>query len=130
MKAILKLEAIGDDMHATFDLFRGIANDAMPRLGDVTFGAAPGRPWVAEILGPGPAYTHARRFVRAKKDYSKANSKGSRGVYLWYVLESGHVYEVNERKTWSTTERYFVRVADDGGIVRVPAEEVATWYPR
>jgi hypothetical protein len=129
MKAILKLEAIGDDACAISDLFRNMADEAVPGLGTATFGHMP-RPWVADILGPDPTYTYRRRFVRAKKDYSKANSKGSRGVYLWYVLESGHVYEVNERKTWSTTERYFVRVADDGGIVRVPAEEVATWYPR
>lgn len=126
MKAILKLEAIGDDMHSIIDLHRRRVNEAVPGLGDATFGR-PNQPWVAEITGPDPTYTYQRRFVRGKKDYSKANSKGSRGVYLWFLLESGRVYEVNERKTWSTTERYFCRVADDGEIIRMSREEVAAW---
>ena len=71
-----------------------------------------GSPWVSE-LGHG--------IVHYKKDYSRSNSNGSRGVYAVYTLEEGKVYEVN---AWS--ERYFCTVRD-WQVVRLENEEVEAW---
>src|SRR4030042_1894631 len=68
------------------------------RQGTVTY------PWVARITGTDPHFGLARQFVRCTKDYSEANSMGSRGVRGFYVLDSG-IYEVNRRVSWKQIRR-------------------------
>lgn len=46
---------------------------------------------------------------------------------LWFVLESGHYYEIKEQISWQRSERYFCRVSADGDIIRVTKEEVMEW---
>lgn len=82
---------------------------------------------MAEITGTDHKYGFDREFLRGRKDYSKANSIGSRGVYLWYILESGRYYEVKERTSWSGSDRYFVKVTMGGDIERVSKSEVEHW---
>lgn len=99
-----------------------------------TFGSAdhagPGRktlrPWVAKITLDQQGGL-AREFLRERRDYSDANRRGTRGVTCWYELEQGCVYEVCSWRNASRQERYFVRVAEGGEIVRAGAEEVAAW---
>lgn len=122
MKASLKIEAIGDDVNQICKLYTRMANDALPGLGDMTFGGAPFRYWVAEITGYDPKYKYARTFLKPKKDYSQANSKGSRGVFLYFLLESGKIYEAKTSK-----RRYFCIVDEDGNIVEVEKEYVDQW---
>jgi len=82
-------------------------------------------PWVAEILGLTREGKFARRFVQGDVDYTHANSVGSRGIYRWYHLQSGRIYEVADRHTWTRTVQYFCRVnTDDGEIVRLSRHEV------
>lgn len=83
------------------------------------------KPWVARITGRDPVYGYARQFMRGQKDYSQANSIGSRGVYLYYALESG-VYEVNRRVSWKRSRRYFIRV-EDAQIAEIDEQEVGRW---
>lgn len=80
------------------------------------------RPWVAKITGRHPVYRYNREFMRGRKDYSRSNSVGSRGIYLYFYLEDG-IYEVNERVSWTTTKRYFVR-AECGEYEEIEKEEV------
>lgn len=124
MKAILKIEAIGDNTDQYFKLIRRSYNDVIPGLGNWLAGDFKPSYWVAEILGSDKRYKWQRRFLRGKKDYSEANSKGSRGVYVYYTLESGHIYEVNECVTWKRNERYFCRVTLDGDIETINEDEV------
>jgi hypothetical protein len=91
-------------------------------LGGAVFGWRPSY-WVAEILGYDPTYTYKRRFIRGKKDYLRANSKGSRGVYVYYTLESGKLYQVCER--W--TRRYFCVVDQHGNIIKLTGAETKQW---
>lgn len=86
--------------------------------------------WIAEIKGFGIKYRFDREFVQGNTDYSKSNSKGTRGVFIWYVLESGHIYEVKEPLSWSRIEQYFCRVSDEGEIVKISEKEVEAFCER
>lgn len=58
------------------------------------------------------------REVYGRTDYSQANSKGSRGVRIWYTLESGGRYRVRSPKSWKSIDEYICNVTEDGNIVR------------
>lgn len=77
--------------------------------------------WCAKIAGTDARFGYAREFCEFKKDYSRANSKGSRGVYAIYCLDWGELYEVKDGK-----RRYFCMVID-WKIEEVPKEEVDQW---
>lgn len=125
MRAVLKLEAIGDDIHAYKKLIRrgDIEPDNIRRIPAVK--QMRSRAWVARITGLDPQYHFNREFVRGQKDYSEANSVGSRGVYIYYALTDG-VYEVNAPTSWTRTDRYFMRV-EGTQMTRMSMEEVMAW---
>lgn len=127
MKATLSLEFIGADSADWLNAMTRQFNQVAPGLGDLMIGRAKNSPWVAEILGRHPHFKLDRRFLKSNRDYSRANSKGSRGVYLWYVLESDHLYEVNARVSWKNSNRYFCSVTEDGDIYTLNDEEVEEW---
>lgn len=86
------------------------------------------RPWLAEITGPDPRYGYARKFLPSKTDYQAASSTGNRGVWFWWTLESGRVYQTRYRTSWAGGyQRRFIAVADDGNIIDLTEEEVRTW---
>lgn len=127
MKASLKIEAIGDDTEQFISHIRKLSRS----LARDFIGEIPRRSWCAEVTGRDPRYGYQRVFLRCKKDYRESNSKGSRGVYKLYILESGeHVYEVSNPVSWRNTDRYFCRVTDDGDIVRIEQKEVDVWINR
>jgi len=72
----------------------------------------PPTPWVARVRGG------RLRFVKPHKDFSEANSSGSRGVLKVWMLRQGTTYEINEtfpsgrssRFRGSVEGGYFVRV--------------------
>ncbi len=123
MKASLKIEAIGDDADQMIRLWMNILNEGMPGLGDMTFGKPLHSYWVAQITGHDPKYKYARQFIKGKKDYTHANSKGSRGVFIYYLLESGYVYEVKK----SSKRHFFCLVDDEGNIDEVDKDYIEQW---
>jgi hypothetical protein len=61
--------------------------------------------------------------VTAPRDYSRASSSGSRGVFRSFVLYEGPVYRVHEHLRFSGERTYFMRRWD--GVTReLSAEEV------
>jgi hypothetical protein len=83
------------------------------------------RPWVAELLGLDDRHGYRRRFLKAKVDYSEANGAGTRGVWYYWLLESGKVYEARFRTSWSMNmHTRFVLVDDAGEIVDIPPTEI------
>ena len=70
--------------------------------------------------------TPLRFFLRGSTDYSRANSKGSRGVYLWYWLEEGKLYDVYSFVSWGRADRRYV-LCDSAGIHRVDKTEALAW---
>jgi hypothetical protein len=126
MRASIGIEAIGDNTYQYMRLWTGVLNDGISGLGD-SLGCPKPDYWVAMIVGRDNKYGYSRQFLKPKKDYAHANSQGSRGVYLWYILDSGYVYEVSAPKNWNKTERYFCTVTDGGDICRVEKEYVDQW---
>lgn len=122
MKASLALEVFGiRDRQAIkdFDGFCrrcGILNDS---------DAPPMMPWVAEVIGTefGPKL----RFLPSKRDYSKANSRASRGVMEHFVVEEDRLYRVGERIAWRRSQEYWAAVTPDGNVVQLSDEVAKEW---
>lgn len=95
-------------------------------MGDL-LGAPKTNYWVARIVGRDQKYCYEREFLSGKTDYRNANSIGSRGVFIYYLLESGQLYEVRHPVTWNRYRRYFCTVSDDGEIIEVSKELVEKW---
>lgn len=127
MKATLKLEVFGDNTRQHLKLWESVVNEVLPGVGSALIGKYPSSCWVAEIVGPDAKFGFDRQFVKPRKDYSKANSVGSRGVYNWYVIESGRYYEVKEQTSWRRGDRYFIKVTENGDVQRVAKSEVEQW---
>lgn len=139
MLAVVALECIGDDAAWRKSLRRSVAcTDATHfrramssgHLGamlreEQRYRERP-RPWVARITGRDEKYGLAREFIRGARDYADGNSTGSRGVYRWYELPEGEVYEINAPMSWKHADRYFAR-SHRGQLVRMTREEVDAW---
>ena len=129
MKATISLEFIGAN---TYQQLQGISNFvdqispglAKKFIGDVPKGI---KPWVAEITGKDDKFGLKRSFLKPNFDYKNANSKGSRGVQLWFVLESDRLYQVYERTSWKGSRKYFCAVNVDGSIYELNDKEVEEW---
>jgi len=122
MKAQLKVEAMYDNVVQEMKAWTILCNVASPGLGDRTFGRPLSGPWCAKITGRDSKFGYKREFVQGKKDYTHANSKGSRGVFVFFLLESGYVYEVKGSRS-----RYFCAVTNDGEISTISKEDVEQW---
>ena len=117
MKASLELRAVAyDDLAAAPETARMATGRkaAMRRAQTIKAKA-----WVARITQT--LNGRQRQFLQAKFDARQD------GAWMYYTLESGHVYEVNSPTGPWHAERYFCRVADDGAIVRIDAQDVVTW---
>ena len=119
MKAVLIFELFGESTAAKVEVHRRLMNDLIPGLEDGALPRMGSSGWVAEITGTDPTHTLDRKFLRPKKDYSRATSSGNRGIYASFILSSGRTYEVN-----TSRERYFCTVDEDGEIIRVSKDDV------
>jgi len=120
VKASLAIEAIGQNSIRSvrdMDRFIGVASGCRPDL-------MPWRHGVWRIMYSEPMLEHGRW------DYSQANGKGSRGVYIHYILESGRLYQVAAPTSWKSTDHYYCTVSEDGDIVRITKEEAQEWLAR
>lgn len=125
MKTIKEIELFNQDQKQKFDLWFGVSNYSLPGLGDAVFGKNPfPKGWICEITGFCSKYKYKRNFLKGKYDYSRANSKGSRGIFVEYILESKKIYEIKEDTSWSREERYFCKVNKNGDIIKMEEEEV------
>jgi hypothetical protein len=122
VKAQIKIEAMYDNVVQEMKAWTTLANAASPGLGDRTFGKPFTGPWCAKITGKDTYYGYKREFVQGKKDYTHANSKGSRGVFVYFLVESGFVYEVK-----GSRRRYFCAVLENGDIAEISKEDVEEW---
>jgi len=125
MKAVIRLEMIGDDTNylrarygVRFEIFRRLSRA-------MTGDSNKARPWVARLTGTDPVYGFQRQFVHPALDYLRANSVGSRGIYGYYPLDAG-IYEVQERLSWGSTRRYFILVTPPD-YHEITREEALAW---
>lgn len=123
MKAVLEIELIGENIIKEMKGWSNFCDNINSGLGKKLIGETPSSGWVSEITGFGTKYKYERQFLKPKKDYSRANSAGSRGVYAEYILDEGKIYDVLAPINWKHKERYFCKV-EDWKIVRIDEEEV------
>lgn len=129
MKANLKLEFVGADL---YDMLKGFSRmldfSAGKDMRRKTMGdELPPKPWVAQITGRDNVYGLKRDFLRANRDYSESNKKGSRGVFLHFILEQGAFYEVQDITIKKEGRRFFCWVNDAGDIVKTDKTMVEKW---
>jgi hypothetical protein len=128
MKTTLKLECIGDDVDQTLRHWKKVTSQLCGKnIAEATFGKMPHSYFVAEIIGFHPKYKYERKFLGFQKDYKNANSKGSRDIYAYYILEEGKIYDVKEPYSWGNHHRYFCTVDEKGNIKILTKEEVDQW---
>jgi len=126
MLAQFKMELIGSDSYSMFRAMKKIMENIMPG----SFGKIPTPYFVAKIIGFDKKYKFKRLFLRGKKDYSKSNNRGSRGIYAYFELESGKIYDVKEKVSWKRTLRYFIEVDNEGNIKKISEDEVKEWLTK
>lgn len=85
------------------------------------------RPWLAEITGRDPDFDLERRFIVPQRDYTEANSQGTRGIYSYWTLSVNRVYEAAVPLSHYVTERVFLRSTPEGDTVEITREEVEAW---
>lgn len=85
------------------------------------------RPWVARITGLSAEYEYHRQFLRAKQDWTQANSAGTRGAHFVYTLTEGEFYEAYRKTSQQLSERIFLTVTAEGDVVEIEQEEVDQW---
>lgn len=85
------------------------------------------RPWLAEITGRDSRFGYTRAFRKAKVDYREASKDDARGVWFWWTLESGCIYETRHRTRDGASVHRFLRVTDDGDVADMTAGEVEQW---
>jgi hypothetical protein len=129
VKSTIGLEWYGESGEAKRRIFSGILDQALGKgVGEAIFGKGwTRRPWVAEITGPDERFGFSRRFLESKLSRTNANGSHTRGVDLWFVLDSGRVYEVKHSVSWTRSDRYFCTVTDSGDIKRITKSEVEQW---
>jgi hypothetical protein len=132
MRYVLKMEAIGDShsyhvrkMEEALRYGKPVPYGIAARVGQI-YKMGHQRPWVARLTGLRDGCKIQRRFIQAQRDYSRANSSGSRGIMLYYFLEPG-LYEINQRITWKRTKRYFAWIVDENTLCELSREEAVEW---
>jgi len=115
VKAALRLEWIG-------------AEESRRLSTTMLWGGPPLRkPWVAELTGLSVNNKPVRRFVDNHTDYRSANAKGSRGVFLTFILETNRLYHVHECISWNRSNDYLCAVSENGDIVELTNSQGLEW---
>lgn len=91
----------------------------LERIGDGRHGAK--LPYCKRVVKMSD-YGFATELLKPNRDYSKANSVGSRGVYDYYILSPG-LYEIFERISWSRSRHYFLYLHENGDKTEMTFEE-------
>jgi hypothetical protein len=142
MIAVIGLEVIGDDardrkrrraMSGTSDKLAFRRAMTSGRFGEMMRDAirqenAPVG-WVARITGRDAKYGLAREFLRGSVSFRDVKDEiGARGVFRWYELAEGAIFEVNAPLSWTSADRYFCR-SERGRVVRMTREEIDAALP-
>lgn len=112
MIAHVALEAIGYDM------------TQIPFIGSDFWNLMP---WVAEVVGHTSTEAFRLRFLERTIRFEDSNSKMSRGVMFHFYPDTGKCYAAFRRTSWKSSDRFFFRVSQDGGIIEISESEAHSW---
>lgn len=124
MLTMVKIELFNDNLTQHFEFNKRLANHLFPGVGEIVFGKYQSSFFVAEIIGVDYKYTFKRLFINGKKDYSNSNSKGSRGIFMYYFLDSSKIYDIKRQVSWKKTERFYCKFNNNGEVVKITEDEV------
>lgn len=128
MKTTIALEYIGEKQDAMVSLYEKQIREISASLSNAVVGKKFTRkPWVAKITNIDEKYGFSRQFLHANWQRSRSNAASSRGVYLYFILETGCVYEIRTFVSWSKEDRYFALIGDDGSQIRLNKKRVVEW---
>ena len=128
MKAILSLEYIGAatwDRLRQFERFERMIIGGQPLPVDhPDYMAQPG-PRVTRYALEGDTWIVSE--VHGQRDYSGANSRGTRGVMVRFILDDSAIYRVKEPVSWRNCAHYFAAVDADGAVLKMEQQEALKW---
>lgn len=128
LKTAFKLECLSDRNWRNRRLLNLIYRNMQPALTksgkDIYY-----HPWVAELTGFSDKFNFERKFIKGAKDYSDANSSGTKGVYMYFFLDNNKIYECCRYLSFLEKERFFIKV-EKGKIERIKPEEVIEWLEK
>lgn len=128
MKAHLALEFIGAatwDYVRQFERFERALTDNKAVIGeDSDYLDLPG-PRLLEYRLHGDFWRE--RPVYGRRDYSRANSKGTRGVMINYILDSEALYRVKAPVSWRSVSHYYAVVDAGGNVLKLDKEGAIEW---
>jgi hypothetical protein len=101
-------------------------SDGTPKRNVPSILRTPAMQWCARIKGFGKRYKFEREFLRGITDWTNANSRGTRGARISWILEPGELYEVKYKTSWRSEERYFCYV-HEGEIAKLSEGEAERW---
>ena len=119
MKAAICLEYIGEGfanverLHSVRLTLASAGVDRGARIAEQR------RPWVANIVGFSEQFGYERQFLRPTTQRQRASSTGNRGVELWFVCETGNLYQAQHYTSWKSKDQFFFIVTDHGSLQRV-----------
>ncbi len=88
---------------------------SIEQIGNDRLGHQPA--WIDHVKGITPRGLIKER-LQGYVDYSKANSVGSRGVIINYLLSDNEIYHVSSPKNFKHCDTYFC-IVSDGEITRL-----------
>ena len=92
----------------------------LERIGNDRLGHQPA--WVKRVIGIAPRKL-IEEYIEGYTDYSQANSVGSRGGFINYLLQEGDIYHVSSPRNFKHRDTYFCRV-EVGEIINMEFDEV------
>jgi hypothetical protein len=85
------------------------------------------RPWLAEITGRDPEFGFRREFLPPDRDFTRSNSRGTRGVVYAWTLSVNRVYEAYRPVSHRRCERVWLRASPEGDVETITRQEVEAW---
>jgi len=79
--------------------------------------------WVAEILGFSEEFMFKRKFLKGNKDYTNSNGAGSRGIFLYFILQENKIYEIQKPIKWKKDKRFFA-IIKNNILIEITIKEV------
>lgn len=116
------MEYIGANSWDRVRAFESMLDYLSPGIGRMLVGEISAGPCVVAFCAES-----VPRKVIGNRDYSRSNGKGSRGVYVNYVLAENILYFVRSPVSWKRVDEYFCAVDTQGSIYRLSAEEAKEW---
>lgn len=127
LKLVLKLECLSDQHWKNRRLLKLIYRNSNKYLRQTKTGSdLYYHPWVAEIKGFSEKYNFDRLFIKGTKDYSEANSSGTKGVYMYFFLNKNKLYEACENISFLERKRVFIKT-ENNIITKISPEEAIEW---